>query len=121
MTTTARVIFEVKRGGTVSWLYEATSGDPSAAHNLVSKLKPIAHAEASLPGDEVDAVATLSAAHAAAGAGSAAGWLVTVTDAVSATLEPGFYASDLAYDFGGETFLTKDAIILEVLPAISLP
>jgi len=116
-----RDAFEVKRGGSVSWLYEATSGDPSAAQNLVSKLKPIAHAEVSLPGNEVDAVATLAATHAAAGAGFAAGWIVTVTDAVSETLEPGFYASDLAYDFGGMTFLTKDAIILEVLPAISVP
>jgi hypothetical protein len=116
-----RDAFQVKRGGSVSWLYEATDGDPSAAQNLVSKLKPIAHAEASLPGDEVDAVATLSATHAAAGAGALAGWLVTVTDAVSAALEPGFYASDLAYDFGGVTFVTHDAIILEVLPAISVP
>lgn len=121
MIATGRVTFEVKRGGTVSWFYEATSGDPSAAQNLVSKLKPIAHAEANLPGHEVDSVATLAAAHAAAGAGFAAGWIVTVTDAVSAALQPGFYASDLAYDFGSVTFVTHEAIILHVLPAISVP
>ena len=116
-----RVTFEVKRGGTLSWFYEATSGDPSAAVNLVSKLKPIAHVEASLPGNEVEAVATLALIHAPVALEFGAGWLVTLTEAVSASLEPGFYATDLAYDFGGATFVTHDAIILQVLPAISVP
>jgi hypothetical protein len=116
-----RMVYTVKKGGTARWLHEALSGDPSTATNLVSKLKPIPHAEADLPAPEVAAVATLEVAHHAASAGVGAGWLVTVTDTVSAGLTPGYYATDLAYDFGSETYLTDADIILHVEPAVSVP
>jgi hypothetical protein len=119
-------LFRCSVGETLPIYLEAVSGDPVSASDVVARLKPMFSSMGPLPDEKVPSIASLVVTAQLTSPGDypdgtviGPGWYVTLTDEASATLDVGFYATDVAFKIGDQTFVTDPALI-QIVNSVSL-
>ncbi len=110
--------FIFQRGETISLALDALSGDPLSVTAVVAKLKAVppgrTTASASVP-----VAATFSVSSRVAAGNDPAGWTLTISAPISASLPPGAYLADARLDVGGGVIVT-DSVAIRLRESVSV-
>lgn len=101
-----------QRGETITLKFDVTEGLASVAGVPTAQLKRIYGAQ--VPGSDIASLANLVVTPVDAVGSDLAGWLVTVSPAVTSTLDPGFYGTDLRIALGSGIYKTETVRFLMI-------
>lgn len=112
----SRAIFRFQRGEPITVGREVISGDP-AGHTVHAVLKP---AEGyTVPGDEVEPVATFESQFVAASGAVPAHWLLWIPAEEAEALPAGRYATDVLFLLDGEPVEVTEPAWIELSESVS--
>jgi hypothetical protein len=121
-----RLISEVAAGEALVIYLEAVIGDYTTVTPTSAHIKPIPSPTMPVPGASVASVGALaiqaqttSPGLNADGTAILPGWYLTLDEAQSASLVPGYYIADMAYTLAGNQFVT-DPVVINIVNSVSL-